>query len=610
MTSTSTRGLFARGRRGAAVVVLASAMVLTAPGLQAEAAPKKPATVKTVKASVKGTSVIKVRWSKAKNATRYKIEVATNRAMTRERRAAVLKGRVKTVTGLKQGTTYYVRVRAYRGKKAAKPSRVVAKRTLYATPSTPTITTRGTGYAAATFSWTPATYATRYRVVISRGPGMAVLQRTPWQTSRTRSLANLRALPAGTFYYARVEASNSGKASRLSAPKVVLLQPYTPSGLTAGPSSAIGVTGTWSRATSAQKYEVQASPDPTFTTGVRTNSTVGGNEGFGAVNGLTRNTTQYLRVRSVSGSMRSGWSSTVSARTLARSYQLDIGSYNVACANPALRCSTARPWSSRRNAVADLLDGQRYDVVGLQELGTADVDPGTAKRTQAKDLLNRLDELDGRYAYSGGGDLDVDGSHKSGRWLLYDTTKVDEVRVDGVSQGGFLNIGYSTGTRKTAWAVWQVFQHRRTGERFVVVDAHTDPYVGLTYDKNRFNQTRSLIGQVRALPQVQGLPVIYTGDYNSHEFREYDGPRAAFNQIAYLDGDDWAASKTDAAYNSANGWRTPAPRQGAHTDHVYVPRSVGVSQFEVDLEVDGAGRWLGRIPSDHNPVRTLLEMPY
>ncbi|MDO9379620.1 MAG: fibronectin type III domain-containing protein [Nocardioidaceae bacterium] len=586
-------GMHAHVRRALVAVAVASVLVLGQPVAQADAAPKRPGKVATVKAVVKGTTTVAVRWTRVKGATGYKVELATDRTMTTLRRAVNTKSRAATVTGLRQGTGYYVRVRAYKGRTAGAPSRLVTTRTLYATPTAPRVRSAATGTTSARVTWTRSTYATAYRVVVTRGAGTSrVVRRTAWAPGRAVSLGALPVLPAGGFYYARVEASNSGKASRVSTATPVLLTPYAPTSPAVGATSPSGGTVTWTRASNAQRYELQAATGPDFA-GARTATTNTLGEGIAAVNGLRPSTLYHFRVRSVTGTMRSAWVPAGTGTTRAAGYALQVGSFNVHCADPAARCSTTRPWSQRRGTVAGVINRTDFDVIGVQEAATPDVGNG---RSQGVDLASLLA---GRYAYADG------AAHRAGRWLYYDRTSVQPV-----GKGGNLRIGFSSGTRKEAFAVWQVFTKTGTGRQFMVVNAHTDPYVGREYDDNRRSQVDSLTTQVRGLAAVRaGVPVIYVGDFNSHEFRTFDGPRSAFNEIGYLDSDDFAARKIRADFNSANGWRDPNPRAGAHTDHVYVPRTVGVREFEVDLNTDGAGRWLGRIPSDHNAVRALLEMP-
>ena len=110
------------------------AMCALAPGID-QAAGKTPGKV-TI-ASVKSTGVGKmsIKLKRAKNATGYQYKIATNKALTKNSNTYQTKSKAITYSKLKQGTKYFVRVRAYNSSggttwgtwSAAKTCRVKAK---------------------------------------------------------------------------------------------------------------------------------------------------------------------------------------------------------------------------------------------------------------------------------------------------------------------------------------------------------------------------------------------------------------------------------------------------------------------------------------------------
>ncbi|MBR1724494.1 MAG: fibronectin type III domain-containing protein, partial [Ruminococcus sp.] len=77
--------------------------------------PKKMAIKKIAKPK---TKTIKVSWSKAPgNVTGYHVQIATNKKFTKGKKSYYVKkstSTAKTITKLKKGTKYYVRLRAYK----------------------------------------------------------------------------------------------------------------------------------------------------------------------------------------------------------------------------------------------------------------------------------------------------------------------------------------------------------------------------------------------------------------------------------------------------------------------------------------------------------------
>ena len=75
-------------------------------------APGKP-SIKSIKNTDKGKMVIKLK-KKVTGANGYQLVYATNKKFTKNKKTLTLKSTTKTISKLKKGTTYYVKVRAYK----------------------------------------------------------------------------------------------------------------------------------------------------------------------------------------------------------------------------------------------------------------------------------------------------------------------------------------------------------------------------------------------------------------------------------------------------------------------------------------------------------------
>ena len=71
----------------------------------------KPAKIKSVKLT-RRSKKIKVRFSKVSNATGYQVVYSTSKKYSKAKKKLIYKN-TTTLTGLKKGKTYYVKVRAF-----------------------------------------------------------------------------------------------------------------------------------------------------------------------------------------------------------------------------------------------------------------------------------------------------------------------------------------------------------------------------------------------------------------------------------------------------------------------------------------------------------------
>jgi endonuclease/exonuclease/phosphatase family metal-dependent hydrolase len=70
-----------------------------------------------------------------------------------------------------------------------------------------------------------------------------------------------------------------------------------------------------------------------------------------------------------------------------------------------------------------------------------------------------------------------------------------------------------------------------------------------------------------------------------------------------------AQHKSNAKFDSANQYRRVPPAYHQNIDHVFAPSGVGVQSCALLLHLQ-SGRFVGTMPSDHNPLECDLTLPY
>jgi titin len=247
-------------------------------------------------------------WGQSSAATGYLLDVASDSAFT-----AIVAGynnldvgQVTTfsVTGLASGTTFYYRVRAYSSGGASSNSNKISLTTLPATPQAPvTISATAVTQYTLTANWISSGRATGYRLDVATDAAFAL----PVSGYSNRDVANvtsvsLSSLAAGTTYYYRVRAYNSGGTSVSSAVVSQVTLPPTPPeapvAAAAGIPTSSGFTANWSVVTGVNGYVLDVAIDPAFSGMVAdyTNRDVANVTSF-AVSGLASGSVYYYRLR-------------------------------------------------------------------------------------------------------------------------------------------------------------------------------------------------------------------------------------------------------------------------------------------------------------------------
>jgi len=190
-------------------------------------------------------------------------------------------------------------------------------------PSIPTLsspTNGSTGVSTSpVLSWSASTGAASYTVQVSIDPNFASFVTN---TTSTSNSFNASGLSGNTTYYWRINAQNTAGSSAwsqvwtfITANNVNLNPPTLSSPVNSSVNIPTSTTFSWNTALGASLYEVQISVRANFNTIAQTINTSNTNA---SVTGLNLNTNYYWRVRSVSGSTKSAWSTAWTFKTVRR----------------------------------------------------------------------------------------------------------------------------------------------------------------------------------------------------------------------------------------------------------------------------------------------------
>ncbi|MFG2565239.1 endonuclease/exonuclease/phosphatase family protein [Streptomyces sp. NPDC048567] len=239
-----------------------------------------------------------------------------------------------------------------------------------------------------------------------------------------------------------------------------------------------------------------------------------------------------------------------------------------------------RPWSGRRDAVAAVLRDARPQLLGTQE----------GRPHQVADVLAALGP---GYARTG---RDRDGDGTGEHMAVFH----DRDRLDALDHGDFWLSDTPEVPASETWgggcprmATWVRFRDLATGSEFLAVNTHLDHV-------SAYARTRAaglLVERCAAL--APGLPVVVTGDFNTPA-----GDPEVHGVLLARGGldDTWArAEERGPAYATFHDYRAPVA-DGPRIDWILASRGTRVREASAVLPGPVA-------PSDHLPVRALIELP-
>ena len=147
---------------------------------------------------------------------------------------------------------------------------------------------------------------------------------------------------------------------------------------------------------------------------------------------------------------------------------------------------------------------------------------------------------------------------------------------------------------------------------FLFVDTHLMATAGSGGDKVRGAETLSMLQHAGAYAKRVGVEsILYVGDFNSYrnEYRVNDLTGNDMRAAGIPDGIDVAQKRVNAQYDSINELFRMARKGDGSFDHIYATPGIGVRSWAELLHIRH-GRFVGTIPSDHNPVVSNVEIPY
>ncbi|WP_427135911.1 endonuclease/exonuclease/phosphatase family protein [Pseudarthrobacter sp. S9] len=411
----------------------------------------------------------------------------------------------------------------------------------------------------------------------------------------------------------------------------------TPSGLTSSAQATTSLTFKWNAVSGAPKYRIQLSPnaDMSGATFYRFSST------SGEIRDLKPATKYYAKVRVITldGANLSPYSSAVSAKTLAApalpaiSNPLSVASYNVKCDNCFDGLANELTWSGRRDAVVSTIVSKVPDVVGIQEASQGwlknETRPGGL--TQFEDLQERLFNRGINYQLANAkrnncvNDVTPtncvysDRGASQGTKILY-----NKGTVELVSQGS-VALPKVSSTDNTRYLAWSILRQRSTGKSFFFGDTQLDSSKASAYYLLRQSQTSAIASAISRI-NTGKLPVLMVGDFNSHKWTEpSNAPYDVMVSAGYVDplGNTYkndapsaaatAEQRIRANYDSFNGFERKARARnttgnGTYLDYIFTSK-MRVAKWETVINIDAAGNFVGTIPSDHNMVSAVVQLP-
>lgn len=392
-------------------------------------------------------------------------------------------------------------------------------------------------------------------------------------------------------------ATVNGPHMRLDTVRAVNLRPSTPSSVRVSNSSA-GLSLTWGSG-AATGFLVTQSTDAAMRQNRQTYSLRRLNSQFSPP-AVSRGHRYYFRVRALNGSTPSTWSAQVAASPVVNRQFVRVVQYNVLADGFDGKRTTGEviaPWSKRGPAAAALVRRVNPDVAALEEASSYAYGKRGARQV---DTFAR--GLGSNYAVAPTEIVPWSKSYKgfrSGDYIVY--RKTSWTPVSGRSgtwtlPGGKLYVAFS------------LLQSRSTGARFLMVATHLQAGAGSSYDALRKRQAQAVVSG--AVSRAKGLPIVYSGDFNGYYSDYHPNDVTAQVMRANHDAESFfvAPKLVNSAYNSNNLYHRVAPRGLGAIDRIFADAGVSVRQWTQLLHLSH-GRFVGVIPSDHNPVVADLGVP-
>lgn len=447
---------------------------------------------------------------------------------------------------------------------------------------------------AVALTWNRVSGADAYRVQFSKSSSMKSFKTVDvdtnyveWTYLNPEPSANSGRLKANTTYYFRVKVitkvdlNHSAKSLSKYGAKLKVKTSGTgsrtylaPMKLKATDRSATSEYVSWNSRGPGIHYRVR------YTTGGNTQTRVFDYAG-GVLTGLTPGASYSYKVEVISGDNDTTLSPASAPLTFTPAATahppIKIASYNI-CGNA---CGN---WAGREPGMLDSLRRQAPDLIATQE------------STNSGDLINDYNNLSNRSFER------VRNNNHAG--LAFDSARF------GLVDSG-INPWNADGSKDAVWAI--LADRNDNNRKLFVVSVHFTNGGG--GDAKRKSEAAELVRMIDA--DSQGLPVVVAGDFNVSK-RKSEHP-AVYSTVAsaglvdplgnpsdsrYVSDSATVEHRIDVGYASANQFKRHALRSkwenGYDVDYIWHSRGVRVGSFQVVVDLDGRGDFMGTMPSDHN----------
>lgn len=244
-------------------------------------------------------------------------------------------------------------------------------------------------------------------------------------------------------------------------------------------------------------------------------------------------------------------------------------------------------WQQRLARAKELIRTMELDVVGFQEVEREYLFHGMASAS----FLGR------DYAIYPESSYRPHLNGLNGRSIVYNTKRFEFVKAEEIT---FSRMGPERPQPAHAPIVW--LQDRATGQQLIVINTHNPAYK--RFAKERYLAARIYAQKVSELKQT-GLPIVFTGDFNSSYWVRHDVPNTTYqNDRANLDycrltADGLMRNARDVV-DGLTGYCPRSQADGGHSvDHIYVTP---------DLKVDRFGT-IENTLSDHDALYADVRLP-
>lgn len=448
---------------------------------------------------------------------------------------------------------------------------------------------------AVALSWKAVSGADAYRVQFSKSSSMKSFKTVDvdtnfveWTYLDPEPSANSGRLKANTTYYFRVKVitkvdlNHSAKSLSKYGAKLKVKTSGTgtrtylaPMKLKATHRSATSEYVSWNSRGPGIHYLVR------YTTGSKTQTKVFDYAG-GVLTGLTAGAPYTFTVEVISRDNDSTLSPVSKAQSFTPSSSahpaIKIASYNI-CGNA---CGN---WGGRSPAMVNSLEGQAPDIIALQE------------STNAGDLVDRYNDRANR-------SFELLANHK------HAALAVDTARFSVIDNG--INPWNADGSKDAVWAI--LADKNDSNKKLFVVSVHFTNGGG--GDSQRKSEAAELVRMIND-DNPDNLPVTVAGDFNSSK-RKADHP-AVYSTVSkadlvdplgnpsdsrYVSDEATVENRIDVGYASANQFQRHALRSkwenGYDVDYIWHSAGIRVGSFQVVVDLDTKGNFMGTMPSDHN----------